>query len=95
VFVDILIRIVERILYNTPVKPALDPEKMQSFYKVLYDLPGYRQYVVERETRLVHALASEKDSEARSQMRGQRVENSLLFAKAQRAAEKAQKDKNS
>ena len=85
-FVDILIRLLERTLYNTPVKKLLDEEQMQKFYATLYETPGFHQYSVERETRMIHSLAS-KDNET---VRGQRVENSLLFSKCQRAYQKLQ-----
>jgi hypothetical protein len=83
--IDILIRIAERDLYNTPVKP-LDEKKQLNFYASLFFLPGFQAYSVDRETRFVHSLAREWSDP----VKGQRAENSLLWLKAKRAADKQQ-----
>lgn len=86
-YIDILIRIIERVLYATPVKKTLDEDRMQTFYATLFDLPGFRQYCIERETRFLHFLANQNTE----LVKGQRLENALLFSKAMRASEKKTK----
>lgn len=76
---------IERDLYNTPVKKALDAEKMQQYYETLFHLPGFRQYIIERETRFIHTLANQNTDI----VKGQRIENALLFTKARLASEKS------
>lgn len=83
--IDILIRIAERDLYNTPVKP-LDEDKQLKFYAALFFMPGFKEYSVDRETRFVHSLAGQWSET----VKGQRAENSLLWLKAKRASEKQQ-----
>lgn len=85
---DVLIWIVERQLYATPIKYAFDDERQQKFFANLYDMPGFREYCIERETRFVHALANEEAATQRAQMRGQRVETMLWFSKAKKAFDK-------
>lgn len=86
--IKLLIRIVERDLYNTPVHKVLDDKKMKTFYAALFELPGAKQYFVERETRFLHAQAT-KWQETVS---GQRTENAILFSRAKIAAEEFSKD---
>lgn len=87
VFIDILIRLIERDIYNTPVKQLLDDEAKHVLFAELFDRADFRQYLVERETRFVHAQAREwKES-----VNGQRVENMVLFHKCRVAHEKRQK----
>ncbi len=83
-----LIWFIERDLYNTPVRRAWDTEKQQKFLAFLWNMNGFREYCIERETRFIHAQAN-KWNEAVS---GQRVENMLWFSKAKHAFD-AQKKK--
>lgn len=84
---DILIRIIERDLYNTPVKGILDKEARANMFADLFDRTDVRQYLVERETRFVHALANTFTE----QVKGQRAENLILFQKCKSAHEARQK----
>lgn len=85
--VDILIRLVERRLYNTPIRKTMDEDRARTFYANLWEMPYFKEYCVERETRFVHAQAN-----AWTELqKGQRIENMLLFSKAQSAWEKAHK----
>jgi hypothetical protein len=86
-FLDICIRLIERDLYNTPVKGLLDNDAKHTLFADLFERPDFRQYLVERETRFIHALANNFTPE----VKGQRAENMLLFHKAQSAHERRQK----
>jgi hypothetical protein len=79
-----LIRFTERELYATPVLYKLDDERRTKLLATIWELPGFREYCIERETRFIHALATTWTPE----VQGQRVENSLLFQKAHGAWKK-------
>ena len=85
---DVLIWIVERELYRTPIAYALDDERALKFFAALWAQPGFREYCIERETRFVHSLATQDDPIMRAQMRGQRIEMALWFGKAKKAYDK-------
>src|SRR3990167_860818 len=85
--IDILIHLLERDLYNTPVKEVMDAKVRANFFADLFDRHEFRQYCIERETRFVHALAADNTPE----VKGQRSENMLLFNKARAAHEDRQK----
>ncbi len=89
--IDIFIRFSEKHLYNTPVRKVLDNEKMMNFYATLWTLPGFQQYIIERESRFVHSLAAKQSDE----VRGQRFENSILYFKCRHAAELEKASKTS
>jgi len=85
-FIDILIRLTERELYATPVKYLQDQKHRENFFVTLYELPGFKEHVAERETRIVHAQARKWQES----VQGQRVENALLFQKAKAAYDRRQ-----
>ena len=89
--IDTLIWLLERDLYNTPVKRVLDEEQKMVFFDFLWDHPGFREFCIERETRFVHALAKTDDPTARAQIKGQRMESMLWFTRARVASEKRKK----
>ena len=82
-----LVRFAERDLYDTPVASRLDDERRMKLFAALWDMPGFREYCIERETRLVHALAGKWTPE----VHGQRAENSILFHKAKAAWDRQEK----
>jgi len=84
--IEILIRLTERELYNTPVNYLLDEKRRANFFATLYETPGFKEYCAERETRIVHAQARDW----KETVQGQRMENTLLFQKARSAFEKKQ-----
>lgn len=86
--IRLLTRIVERDLYRTPVQKVLDADKMKTFYAALFELPGAKQYFIERETRFLHAQANKWQET----VAGQRAENAILFSRAKMAAEEFSKD---
>lgn len=88
--IKLLIWYAERDLYNTPVRKVLDEKQMKVFYAALFDLPGAKQYFIERETRFLHAQANTWQPT----VQGQRTENSILFYRARLASEEFSKDPN-
>lgn len=84
--IEWLVRITERELYATPVKP-LDEDKLRNFLVFLYDSPFFLPYIVDRETRIVHLQADKWTAERA----GQRAENAILYQRAKAAFEKHKK----
>ena len=87
-FIDKLVRMTERELYDTPVRYALDDKRRQVLFATLWDTPGFREHLIERETRIVHAQANK----FQDTVQGQRVENALWFQKAKSAWDKREQE---
>ena len=92
---EISIRFLERELNKTPVE-SLSEEQYNGLLSMLWDNSAFRNYVKERDQKLVYSIAGQAGSEPepRDKTRmflGQRVENLLLASKAKTAA--ARRDK--
>lgn len=87
--INSLIWFLERDLYNTPIKRTMDDERTLKMLGAMWNLPGFREYCIERETRFVHALAgdaSNPEKQRDNQLKhGQRVESMILFNRARTA----------
>lgn len=81
--IKFLVNLAEHELYATPVKPV-DPDKQLRFYSNMWETPGFKEYLVDRETRIVHAQAKHWTPE----QSGQRAENALLYHKTKGAFDK-------
>lgn len=86
------IRLIEADLRETPPQ-AMTEDQREGMLASLWDNPAFRNYIADRNTKLVYNIAGYAGSEPEPRdktrlMYGQRVENLVLAAKAKSCAKK-------
>lgn len=90
---DILIRLLEKELSDAP-RQILDKETYDGLLGQLWQNPGFRKYVQDRDTRLIFTLAGSEGMapeprDAYVMHTGQRVELLILAREAKKASERS------
>src|SRR3990167_5708141 len=96
-FLDILINLLQRELSDMP-KSQLTKEQYDGLFSGLWQNPGFRKYVQDRDAKLIFTMAGSEGMapeprEAYTMHTGQRVELLMLAREAKKAYERVDKGK--